>query len=119
MSEEDPDGFSSDLLNLINRQKAEIDNLNSELTLLKNDNKHLKGLYEDEKAKVEKAKGKVIDICKRLKTTKSEAIREFAERLKNKSELLAPSVYAEPFRAVSVEEIDNLVAEMTEDNDAE
>ncbi len=47
---------------------------------------------------------------------KSEAIREVAERLKNKSELLAPSVYAELFRAVSVEEIDNLVAEMTEDD---
>lgn len=81
MSEEDPDGFSSDLLNLINSLKAEIDNLNSELTLLKNDNKHLKGLYEDEKAKVEKAKGKVIDICKRLKTTKSEAVREFAKKI--------------------------------------
>lgn len=45
------------------------------------------------------------------KILKSEAIKAFAEILKNKSELLAPSVYAEPFRAVSVEEIDNLVQE--------
>lgn len=48
------------------------------------------------------------------KLIKSEVIKAFAERLKNKSELLAPSVYAEPFRAVSVEEIDNIVAEMKE-----
>ncbi|MBP3922019.1 MAG: hypothetical protein J6D27_03550 [Ruminiclostridium sp.] len=85
LSEEDPDGFSSDVLNYINGQKTEIDNLNSELTLLKNDNKHLKGLYEDEKQRLKKAKGKVIDICKRLKTTKSETISEYEERLKEKA----------------------------------
>lgn len=87
MSEEDPDGFSSDLLNLINRQKAEIERLKS----------------------MNQSKLDIIhDVRADLETAKSEAIREFAERLKNKSQLVAPSVYAEPFRAVSVEEIDRL-----------
>lgn len=42
------------------------------------------------------------------KLLKSEAIKAFVERLKTKSQLVAPSIYAEPFRAVSVEEIDRL-----------
>lgn len=110
MSEEDPDGFSSDLLNLINRQKAEIKQLTEE-------NNALNGNTEKYVAECESRSREIAEDYR--KETKSEAIREFAERLKNKSELLAPSVYAELFRAVSVEEIDNLVAEMTEDNDAE
>lgn len=85
-------------IDLINRQKAEIERLKS----------------------MNQSKLDIIhDVRTDLETAKSEAIREFAERLKNKSELLAPSVYAELFRAVSVEEIDNLVKEMTEGNNAE
>lgn len=90
--------ISENILDLINRLKAEIERLKS----------------------MNQSKLDIIhDVRTDLETAKSEAIREFAERLKNKSRLLAPSVYAEPFRAVSVEEIDNLVAEMTEGNNAE
>ena len=53
-------------------------------------------------------KAEIMSRSEEIKTTKAEAVREFAEILKNKSQLVAPSVYAEPFRAVSVEEIDRL-----------
>ena len=53
-----------------------------------------------------------------LKTTKSDTIREFAERLKRKSRRIseydAGGWYMD-IRAVTVEDIDNLVKEMTEE----
>lgn len=96
-------------IDLINRQKAEIERLKQTP----------KCVYAYDGKTVEYCVEGPCSVEKTIDEIKSEAIREFAERLKNKSELLAPSVYAELFRAVSVEEIDNLVAEMTEDNDAE
>lgn len=38
---------------------------------------HIKELYEEEKAKVEEAKQKVINSCKMLKTARAETIKEF------------------------------------------
>ena len=51
-----------------------------------------------------------------LKKAKSEAVREFAEKLKRKSELVAPSVWATPYRAVAVTDIDKIVEGMGCDN---
>ena len=75
-------------LDLINRQKAEIERLQMDNKQLQSDvinaNQnwdHIKGLWECEKEKVDSAKQKVICACKMLKTAKSEAIKEFAERL--------------------------------------
>ena len=48
-----------------------------------------------------------------LKTAKSEAIKEFAERLKEK----ATSTFYEEHKYVDTEDIDNLVKEMTEVNE--
>ncbi len=87
-------------LDLIKRQQAEIERLtgyNSNLVFANQDILHT---LETEIAKA-----------------KSEAITEFAERLKRKSELVAPSVYATPYRAVRVEDIENLVKAMTEGDD--
>ena len=95
---------------LINRQKAEIEKLlvdlgtmngaansyKSACEALKMDNEqlhsdivnlsqnfaHVKGLWEEEKEKVAKAKQKVIDLFKKLKTAKTEGRKEFAERLR-------------------------------------
>lgn len=57
-----------------------------------------------------------IDLINRqqaeLKKAKSEAVKEFAENLKRKSELVAPSVWAIPYRAVAVADIDKLTEEM-------
>ena len=47
-----------------------------------------------------------------LEKAKSEAVMEFAEKLKRKSELVAPSVWAIPYRAVAVTDIDKLVEGM-------
>lgn len=52
------------------------------------------------------------DVIGILNKVKEQAIKEFADALKSKSELVAPSVYAVPYRAVSVDDIDKLVKEM-------
>ena len=59
--------------------------LKSELKILKDANQNLQDLYQKEKAKVEKAKQKLIEILKSLKTVKVEAYKEFAERLKERA----------------------------------
>ena len=78
-------------LDLINRQQTKIEALQTDNKQLQSDvinaNQnwdHIKGLWEREKEKVESAKQKVICACKMLNTAKSEAIKEFAERLKSK-----------------------------------
>lgn len=72
----------------INRQKAEIERLGNQNTLL--------------------LKKKCKDINTAIKIIKSEAIKEFAERLKK--EVLIDS----GFEVLQVGTIDNLVKEMTE-----
>lgn len=43
---------------------------------------------------------------------RNDAVKKFAESLKRKSELVAPSVWAMPYRAVAVADIDKLLEEM-------
>ena len=81
-------GVIDEVFSLINRQKVEIERLQMDNKQLQSDvinaNQnwdHIKGLWECEKEKVDSAKQKVICACKMLKTAKSEAIKEFAERL--------------------------------------
>jgi chromosome segregation ATPase len=59
--------------------RAEIEELQSEIKILKDSNINLQELYQTEREKVAKAKQKVIDIGRALKTAKAEAIKEFAE----------------------------------------
>ena len=80
----------SKALDLINRQKAEIERLQMDNKQLQSDvinaNQnwdHIKGLWECEKEKVESAKQKVICACKMLKTAKSEAYKECLAKVKN------------------------------------
>ena len=74
-------------------------------------NKYAIVRYECEKEKVDSAKQKVICACKMLKTIKSEAIKEFAERLKEK---LQWDVEFDN-KLVFESDIDNLVKEITEE----
>ena len=81
--------MQKDALALINNQTAKIKALQMDNAQLQSDiinatqnNDHIKALYEEEKQKVEKAKQKIIDSYKMLKTAKSKARKEFAERLK-------------------------------------
>ena len=85
--------------NLINRQKAEKAEQQSEIAILKDSNKNLQELYYTEREKVKKAKQKVIDIAKALKTAKAEAYKEFAERVKE-----APIKCALPLSGLSAKD---------------
>ena len=78
--------FLKDVLDLINRQQTEIENL--------------KKSYE------------IYEESSGLKWAKSKAIKEFAERLKEKSWQGMWEIVAH----VDVDDIDNLVKEMTEGN---
>ena len=87
---------AKDALDLINRQKAEIEMFQA-------------GLVEIQKGLVEAKTLLIKDIQK----AKSEAIKDFAERLKKK----AIHPYLElSVQAVFLEDIDNLVKEMVGDN---
>ena len=130
--------LKKDILDLINRQKAEIkkhqkldelaektiDNqtlvikeLRSEVATLKESNINLQDLYQNQKEKVEKAKQKCIGVAKAPKTAKAEAIKEFAERLKviYINYQITEYVHNENscyVRNVGTDDIDNLVKEM-------
>lgn len=80
-----------DVLSLANRQKAEIERLEKRNTLL--------------------LKKKCKDINTARKIIKSEAIKEFVERLKS----VQTQGFWEENAYVSVNDIDNLVKEMTEE----
>ena len=47
-----------------------------------------------------------------IERRQANAVKEFAENLKRKSELVAPSVWATPYRAVAVADIDRLLEGM-------
>lgn len=79
---------------------------------MKDANENLQELYREEQAKVETAKQKAIDAYKKLKTVKSEAIKEFVEKLKSKAPLVEIADY---FYAVAVDDIDELMKAETEE----
>ena len=83
-----------EIIDLINRQKAEIERLNIELQSMRSAANSYKWHYE---------------------TAKSEAIKEFAERLKEK----ASRGFWDELAYADVDDIDNLVKEMTEVNEDE
>lgn len=91
-------------LDLINRQKAEIERLekkaNTPFAKITFDRDKLQEIVDEYVKNIE------IDI----NLAKSEAIKEFAERLKEK----ATSAFYEEHKYVDTEDIDNLVKEMTE-----
>ena len=93
----------ADQLDLINRQKAEIEKLTKDSNRLK------------------KVEMQLDDMCKMYHIIKTEAVKEFAEALKNKA--FKQSVYSyndivETTYTITAEEIDYLVKEMVGDNDA-
>lgn len=90
-------GLCTQLLDLIKRQQAEIASLKTDLEDIATE-------YDAYKEAVEVA----------LVETRAEAIKEFAERLKEK----AASTFYEERKYVDTEDIDELVKEMTEGGDA-
>lgn len=143
MSKADPEGFMSEILKLVKRLQRRCDGerkarynlinqinalkcekknfykyaneLKSEISILTDANKNLQELYREEQAKVETAKQKVIDAFKKLNTAKSEAVKEFAEKLKEHSCNLTEydeGGWNDTVSAVKVENIDRLLEEM-------
>ena len=112
-------------LDLINRQKAEIEalqmdnkQLQSDVIIANQNWDHIKGLWECEKEKVESAKQKVMCACKMLTTAKSEAYKECLARVKNYIKTHC-NPYGKPDFDYNtsikiLNFIDNLVKEMTE-----
>ena len=90
-------------LDLINRQKAEIERLEKEI-------KDKERAYNDEFCSRKEWQTKCRELLKEKQITKSEAIKEFAEKLKKRFYLSAGRC------VVDVYHIDNLVKEMTEVN---
>lgn len=86
-------------LDLINRQKAEIAELESEIATLKHSNINLQELYYAQKEKVAKSKQKVIDVCRQLQTAKAEI-----DRLKRKLVGYEPSIDSGLFSQMLLEQ---------------
>lgn len=92
------------LYNLINRQQAEIDRLNIDL-------KAMRGAANSWKAEVQRICKKEFDNIEiDIEAVKSEAVREFAERLKNKTYPFPCAIGVE--NAVTLRAIDELLEEM-------
>lgn len=85
------DNLNKDVLDLINRQQAEIDELNNTIDALENF----------------------------IPKVKAEAIKEFAERLKDLKHECGCNYRKKPVFAVTEDKIDNLVQEMVGDSNAE
>ena len=94
-----------DALSLINRQKAEIERLKELNDVLETDNINANMNLEHIQYEV--------DLLKQEKSAViAEAIKEFAEKLKEKSRMPLGTLYG---KLVYLTDIDNLVKEMTEE----
>lgn len=95
MSEEDAEGFSSDVLALINRQQAEIE-ICSEV--IGRQDKEIEKLNEFANERLDKFTERYD------RNLKAEAIKEFAEKLKRKAYRFPCAIgteYAVPIRAIN------------------
>lgn len=100
----------NDALDLINRQQAENDNWEKQFRILDVECSRLEKKTEEQQAEIERLKNandSFTDIGKLYSEIKAEAIKEFAERLKERRGVNFPFT-----RTVFVEDIDNLVKEM-------
>ena len=97
---------------LCKEQRAEIEGLNAEIASLKIANEHLYHINQEHNAECEMLDGNIshwknlyLNEERKNNTAKSEAVKEFAERLKKN---------VKKQNSFDFEDVDNLVAEMTE-----
>ena len=103
-------GKDMDLLDLIDRQQAEIERL-------KEESSDKERAYTDEYCLRKEWQDKCRQLLIEKQTAKSEAIKEFADRLKEKKQEVFTAVNDSSY-AVTVYNIDNIVKEMVgEGND--
>lgn len=99
-------------LDLINRQKAEKERLEDENYTLKNKIEIRDNLIEQLGSDIDIKYNTIYTMREKLKNSKSEAIKEFAERVKKHS--FVDNLSLDGKETVYVDDIDNLVKEMTE-----
>ena len=123
-------------LNIMNRQNDEIWELKAEIDRLKVENESLRMAGNSLKIHLKKAEeeverlrenkiivpsrcqGKTLFLLKRVNAVRAEAIKEFAERVKERKYLSSEWSHGEHPDVVEEDEIDDLVEEMTgEEND--
>ena len=120
--------YNEDALDLINRQKAEINRLNNELHGKVEYIHEQSDVIDEKKAEIERLQKRLdkearvqYDLCGQivdLKIAKSEAIKEFAERLKAETIVFVEydeGGWGERVTAIKTMSIDALVKEMTEE----
>lgn len=108
--------FLESVLDLINRQKAEKERLEDENYTLKNKIEIRDNLIEQLGSDIDVKYNTIYTMREKLKNSKSEAIKEFAERLKRTSVGLEIGDDKKlKMTVVSTVAIDNLVKEMTEE----
>ena len=102
------------ILNEYNRQKAEIESLNIELQSMRSAANSYKTHYEKAQTEIERLQKNIdglnIFTTNHMKVIRLQAIKEFADRLKER----ADSGFWQEHSYVDVDDIDNLVKEMTE-----
>ena len=119
--------LSQDALDLINRQKSEIEKLEELLRLEAEGANTLNDVIAEQQAELEDLREIVFmdrteEIKKKNKELKTEAVKEFAERLKNKIKTEC-NPYGKPTfdydtSITIMRYIDNLVKEMESENNA-
>lgn len=114
-------------LDLITRQQAENENLKVKLQSMRGAANSLKMHYEEAQAEIESlkifreyAKKRANDyktMRDKYLNAKSEAVKEFAEKLKEKSEIVHLfSVHTGDHYMVDIDDIDNIAKEMVGEN---
>ena len=88
------ENLRNEALNLINRQKAEINNLKAEIA--------------EHKAMLEAFDNELVSFNKAIKTAKSEAYKEFAEKLKEFMHNKFKDLDEYEFEYITERDIDNL-----------
>ena len=99
-------------LDLINRQKAEKERLEDENYTLKNKIEIRDNLIEQLGSDIDIKYNTIYTMREKLKNSKSEAIKEFAGRVKRYS--FVDNLSLDGKETVYVDDVDNLVKEMTE-----
>ena len=111
--------LSKDALDIIDRQQAEIERLGELLRLKAEGENILNDVIAEQQAELEDLREIVFmdrteEIKKKNKELKSEAVKEFAEKLK---EIATQGFWEANGAYVGVEQIDNLVKEMVGEYD--
>ena len=107
------DDMQNAVIDLINRQKAEKERLEDENYTLKNKIEIRDNLIEQLGSDIDIKYNTIYTMREKLKNLKSEAIKDFAKRLKKHN--FVDNLSLDGKETVYVDDIDNLVKEMTEE----